>query len=109
MLWNATTPGSAAWSNGSTVCMIGGGGILPANMARTKSSPDIEAITSSGVTPYSILGVGWSPIGAIPGIWIYDYGYHTKRFAQMPVLPNSFRVMAGLRPGHARPAPTERA
>ena len=47
MLWNATTPGSAVESKGSTVCMIGGAGSLPSKMARTKSSPVIEAITCS--------------------------------------------------------------
>ena len=43
-------------SNGSTVCMIGGDGSLPSKMLRTKSRPDIDAMTSSGVTPYSIFG-----------------------------------------------------
>jgi len=40
-------------SNGSTVCMIGGSGNRLAKIARTKSSPDINAITSTGTTPYS--------------------------------------------------------
>ena len=34
--------------------MIGGAGSLPSKMARTKSSPVIDTITSGGVTPYSI-------------------------------------------------------
>jgi hypothetical protein len=42
-------------SNGSTVFMIGGSGNRLANIARTKSSPDIDAITSTGTTPYSIV------------------------------------------------------
>ena len=54
MLWNATTPVSAVESKGSTVCMIGGAGSLPSKMPRTKSRPDIEAITSQLATP------GWS-------------------------------------------------
>ena len=41
-------------------CMIGGAGSFPANMARRKSIPVIEAITSVGVTPYSIFWVGLS-------------------------------------------------
>jgi len=44
---------SAVESNGSTFCMIGGAGNLPSKMARTKSRPDIDAITWVGVTPYS--------------------------------------------------------
>jgi hypothetical protein len=38
------------------VCMIGGAGKLPSKMARTKSSPAIEAMTSGGVTPYLVCG-----------------------------------------------------
>ena len=64
MLLITTTPGSAVQSNGSTVCMIGGSGNLPANMARTKSRPGIDAMTSAGVTPYSVLGAGWSSMEA---------------------------------------------
>ena len=56
MLCITTTPGSAVESNGSTVCMIGGAGNLPSKMARTKSMPAIAAMTSGGVTPYSIWG-----------------------------------------------------
>jgi len=55
-----TTPGSAVESNGSTFCMIGGAGNFPSKMARTKSRPDIDAITLVGVTPYSTLGAGAS-------------------------------------------------
>src|SRR5690349_11872643 len=36
--------------------MIGGAGNLPLKMARTKSRPDIEAMTCVGVTPYSTSG-----------------------------------------------------
>ena len=50
-------------SNGSILCMIGGAGNLPSKMARTKSRPDIDAITSVGVTPYSILGAGVVSMG----------------------------------------------
>ena len=56
MLWITTTPGSAVESKGSMVCMIGGVGNSPANMARTKSMPAIDAATSGGVTPYSEVG-----------------------------------------------------
>jgi hypothetical protein len=56
-------PFSAVESNGSTFCMIGGEGSLPSKMARTKSSPDIAAITCVGVTPYSILALAGSSIG----------------------------------------------
>jgi hypothetical protein len=38
--------------------MIGGSGNRLAKIARTKSSPDIDAMTSMGTTPYSI---GCSP------------------------------------------------
>jgi hypothetical protein len=58
-------PFSAIWSKGSMVCMIGGGGSLPANMLRTKSRPDIDARTSSGVTPYSVSWTGASLMLAI--------------------------------------------
>ena len=44
--------------------MIGGAGSLPSKMARTKSIPAIDAITSVGVTPYSSLGAVWSSMGA---------------------------------------------
>ena len=64
----ATTPGSTVQSNGSTVCMIGGVGSLPANMARTNSTPGIAAMTAVGVTPYSVFGAGWSSIGGGSGL-----------------------------------------
>src|SRR5690242_5209530 len=51
-----TWPVSAVQSKGSTGSMIGGSGSLRAKIARTKSSPDIDAMTGSGVTPYSTLG-----------------------------------------------------
>jgi hypothetical protein len=35
--------------------MIGGSGNRLAKIARTKSSPDIDAITSTGMTPYLIV------------------------------------------------------
>jgi len=38
-------------------CMIGGAGNLPPNIARRKSIPAIDAMTSDGVTPYSTLRV----------------------------------------------------
>jgi len=56
-LWITTWPVSAVQSKGSTGSMIGGSGSFRAKIARTKSSPDIDAITDSGVTPYSIFGV----------------------------------------------------
>ena len=68
MLWITTTPGSAVQSNGSTVCMIGGSGSLPAKMARTKSIPAMSAITSVGVTPYSVLRAEVSFMG---GSWAW--------------------------------------
>jgi len=61
-----TTPGSAVESNGSMVCMIGGAGSRPSKMPRTKSIPAMPAITSGGVTPYSILA-GWSFMAAVSG------------------------------------------
>ncbi len=75
MLWNTTTPGSAVESNGSMVCMIGGDGSLPSKMARTKSMPAIEAITSVGVTPYSTLGAVWSSMGCVPAASNDDPSY----------------------------------
>src|ERR1700733_7819747 len=56
--------------------MIGGAGSLPENIARTKSMPAIEAITSVGVTPYSGLGAV-SDMAKVPAK--YDDGHHTKR------------------------------
>jgi hypothetical protein len=43
--------------------MIGGAGNVPSKMARTKSRPDIAAITCVGVTPYSTLGIGAPVMG----------------------------------------------
>ncbi len=63
MLCITTTPGSAVESKGSMVCMIGGAGNFPSKIARTKSMPAIEAMTSVGVTPYSTLGAGLSSMG----------------------------------------------
>jgi hypothetical protein len=68
-------------SNGSTVCMIGGAGNLPSKMARTKSRPAIDATTSGGVTPYSMLGAAWSCMGLVP---VYDDDRHTKCHAVAP-------------------------
>ena len=68
MLCITTTPGSAVQSNGSMVCMIGGAGSLPSKMARTKSMPAIEAMTSVGVTPYSTFGAVWSFMAAVPAV-----------------------------------------
>jgi hypothetical protein len=48
--------------------MIGGSGNWPANMARTKSMPDIDAMTSVGVTPNSSLRVGLSSMEACPDL-----------------------------------------
>ena len=85
MLWITTTPGSAVQSNGSTVCMIGGSGRVRAKIARTKSSPDIDAITSVGVTPYSIFGamssMAWLPAAAVTMI-----SHHMKSCAVAPAL-----------------------
>src|ERR1700676_3375044 len=64
MLWITTTPGSAVQSKGSMVCMIGGVGNLPSKVARTKSIPAIDAMTSVGVTPYSILRGDGASMGA---------------------------------------------
>ena len=66
MLWISTTPGSAVQSNGSTFCMIGGAGNLPSKMARTKSMPAIDAMTSVGVTPNSSLRAGLSSMEHVP-------------------------------------------
>ena len=52
-------------SNGSMVCMIGGGGSLPSNMARTKSRPAIEAMTSSRRDAVFDLGGGLVVHGAV--------------------------------------------
>jgi hypothetical protein len=57
-------------SNGSTFCMIGGAGNLPSKMARTKSRPDIDAITCVGVTPYSTVGAGFYDPCSIPVVII---------------------------------------
>ena len=62
-----TAPGSAVKSKGSMVCMIGGAGKVPSKIARTKSTPAIDAMTSVGVTPYSTLG-GGSSIGMAFGV-----------------------------------------
>jgi len=59
MLCNTATPGSAVESKGSMVRMIGDAGNLPSKMARTKSTPGIDAMISVGVTPYSICGAVW--------------------------------------------------
>jgi hypothetical protein len=55
-------PGSALQSNGSMVCMIGGVGRAPSNIARTKSMPTIDARTSFVVTPYSTFRAAVSSI-----------------------------------------------
>src|SRR4051794_20528571 len=65
--------------------MIGGAGSLPSKMARTKSSPVIDAITCGGVTPYSICsGAGISVMASGP---VYDDDRHINRRAGPPALP----------------------
>src|SRR5438105_2755958 len=77
--WITTMPGSALQSNGSTVCMIGGSGNLPANMARTKSMPAIDATTSGGVTPYSEVAAVRSSMAG------------SGAFMMMTIIPNDAR------------------
>jgi hypothetical protein len=74
--------GSAVESKGSMVCMIGGVGNWPVKMARTKSMPAIDAITSGGVTPYStfsIAGAVWPSmrVGSCGAIQ-YNDSHHTS-------------------------------
>src|SRR3984885_16208549 len=59
-------------------CMIGGAGSFPANMARRKSIPAIEAITSVGVTPYSTWRGGLSVMESDSCDLLYNDGRHTK-------------------------------
>src|ERR1700688_2843786 len=101
-----TTPGSAVESKGSMVCMIGGAGNFPSKIARTKSTPAIDAMTSVGVTPYSTLGL--SSIGANP---IYDGKYklnqqtnHSPSWPGLSRPPTSYLTMLQRRgcPGQAR-------
>src|SRR4051812_25309070 len=96
MLLITTRPGSAVHSNGSIVCMIGGDGNLPAKMARTKSRPDIAAITAVGVTPNS--GAGWSDMAMLP---VFDDGHHIKSEAHPQPCPG--RSAAPLRQCAAEP------
>src|SRR4029450_7004088 len=56
--------------------MIGGAGNLPSKMARTKSRPDIDAITCVGVTPYSTFGV--AVLSSMEYSCCYNYDHHTK-------------------------------
>ena len=63
MLWITTTPGSAVQSNGSTVCMIGGSGSLPAKIARTKSMPGHRGHDVGRRDAVFDLGAGWSVMG----------------------------------------------
>src|ERR1700731_4892016 len=98
MLWITTTPGSAVQSKGSMVCMIGGVGNLPSKIARTKSIPAIDAITSVGVTPYSILGAVVSCISVRLSA-IYDDGHLTKCAVAAPAIRPDSLVMPGPDPG----------
>src|SRR5436190_15350150 len=56
--------------------MIGGAGNLPSKMARTKSRPDIDAITCVGVTPYSTSGT--AVLSSMKYSCRYNYDPHTK-------------------------------
>src|SRR3981189_2817194 len=96
MLCITTTPGSAVESKGSTVCMIGGAGNLPSKMARTKSMPAIDAMTSVGVTPYWILAEVLLSMRIISCGVDYDDGHHIKR----PVMTPAFLATPSAR--HAR-------
>src|SRR3954451_5844599 len=89
MLCITTTPGSALESNGSTIRMIGGAGSLPEKIARTNSTPGIEAMISVGVTPYSTGGAGWASMGWLPA---YDDGHHTKQRNNAPAFSASLRA-----------------
>src|SRR5258707_3564486 len=88
MLCIATTPGSAVESNDSMVCMIGGAGNWPSKTARTKSMPAIDAMTSVGVTPYSILAAVLSSMGVCPA----------ARFMMMDIILNGERLSQRLTP-----------
>src|SRR5450631_4192572 len=103
MLLIITTPGSTVQSNGSTFCMIGGSGNLPSKMARTKSMPGMEAMTSVGVTPYWSSGAGLSSMENVPGV-MYNDGHHTKRLIPTPVLREIFIASW---PGVSRPSTSE--
>jgi hypothetical protein len=85
-----TAPGSAVQSNGSTVCMIGGSGNRLAKIARTKWSPDIDAITSIGTMPYSI--------ACLPDLSSM-ISQHTRRYAGLDV---AFMIVQGGLSGQAR-------
>src|ERR1700692_2117420 len=74
------------------VCMIGGVGSLFSKMARTKSMPGIAAMTSVGVTPYSIFGAVVSCIEKYP---VSNDEYHIKQLVGTPVLwARCFSVVA---------------
>src|SRR6266576_5492741 len=94
MLCITTTPGSAVESNGSMFCMIGGAGNLPSKMARTKSMPGIEAMTSVGVTPYSI---GAAVLSSME--WslrpIFNDDRHTTDLGGEPATPSHARTLSG--------------
>src|ERR1700687_2607781 len=94
MLWITTTPGSAVQSKGSMVCMIGGVGNLPSKVARTKSIPAIDAMTSGGVTPYSILRAGWASMAEGRGM-----GLMMVVILWGDLFPLSHLVMPELDPG----------
>src|SRR6201987_6475298 len=85
-----TAPGSTVQSNGSTVCMIGGSGNRLAKIARKKSSPDRDAITSMGTMPYSI--------ACVPDLSSM-ISQHTRRYAGLD--PAFMIVQRGLS-GQAR-------
>src|SRR5205085_3558388 len=93
MLWITTRPGSALQSNGSMVCMIGGAGKLPSKIARTKSSPAIEAMTSGGVTPYLTSGGARSCMTV--SSWAYNDDRHTICSAAAPPTIRGARHKAG--------------
>src|SRR3954471_8683641 len=93
MLWTTTRAGSALESNGSMVCMIGGAGKLPSKMARTKSSPAIEAMTSGGVTPYLTWGDARSCMTV--SSWLYNDDRHTIASTRAPPTNPCARYKAG--------------
>ena len=63
--------------------MIGGAGNLPSKMARTKSRPDIDAITCVGVTPYSTVGA--AILSPMAYSCHYNYDHNTKEYRQIGV------------------------
>jgi len=70
--------------------MIGGSGNRLAKIARTKSSPDIDAITSMGTTPYSM--------ALLAGFIVHDLSTHHV----IPDLIRTFMTVQRGLPGQVR-------